>query len=429
MSNPHRRLGNYIRDPKTVTLVGHTNFRRLYAGHAVSRIGDELYFVAAMWLVYALTGSTVFTGLAAFLSRFPQAIGFLLGPIIDRAPLGRLIVTAEGLQGTVVLLVPVAAVFGVLNVWVVLAIMPMLGILERCSGPAQNAAIPRVIDETLLVRANSLISTGDRAIGALAQALAGALIAVIGAVALYAVNAATFVASAVLFSLLAIPSTEKSGSVPSARAYLEDVAEGIDIVRRSVVGHMVVGAALAAGFLGMAVAVLPAFADGIGGAATYGLLMAAMTVGSLIGALGASTLENVPFGWVTVGGFAFAATCWLGAALAGSLPVVLVLFGLAFVPVGSYNVLVSASVQTGVPEELLGRVTATAGSVTGVVGPLGLLVGGILGDFLGSGAVIAAAAVGFSLIAVYWLVVPELRTLSPVESIGKGSFAPAAAQD
>ncbi|MFP9061300.1 MFS transporter [Natrialbaceae archaeon A-chndr2] len=429
MGDAHRQLGNDVLDPKTVTLVGHANFRRLYAGHAVSRIGDELYFVAAMWLVYALTGSTFFTGIAAFLSRFPQAIGFLFGPLIDRAPLGRLIVTAEGAQGAVVLLIPVAAALGVLNVWVVLAIMPVLGILERCSGPAQNAAIPRVIDESLLVRANSLISTGDRAIGALAQALAGALIAIVGAVSLYALNAATFVASVLLFSLLAIPSTEKSGSVPSARDYLEDVAEGVGLVRRSIVVHMVIGAALAAAFLGMAMAVLPAFADGIGGATTYGLLLASMTIGSLIGAVGASVLENVPFGWVTVGGFTFAAGCWLGAVLAGSLPVVLVLFGLAFVPVGSYNVLVSASVQTGVPEELLGRVTATAGSVTGVVGPLGLLVGGTFGDFVGSGTVIAAAAVGFALIAIYWLVVPELRTLSTVESIGKGSFATSASHD
>lgn len=413
-----------ILDEKTVSVLENGAFRRLYAGHAVSAIGDKLYYVAAMWLVYVLTGSTFYTGLAGFCSKFPQAFSFLLGPLVDRAPLRRLLVSVEALQGVVVLVVPVAAALGYLNVWVVLAVMPVLAVLARCSAPAQNAAIPRLVADRNLVRANSLASSADRAFEALSQAAAGALVAVVGAVALFAGNAITFAASAILFGSLAIPSTEKSGSVPTPRAYIADVREGLAVVRRSVVGHMVVGASLAGAFTGATSAVLPAFADALGTAATYGLLVAAMTAGSFCGALLASRLETVPLGRVTIVGFAGAALCWLGAVAAGWFPAVLVLFGLAFVPVGSYNVLVSASLQSGVPESLLGRVTSTAGSLTGVVGPLGLLAGGFLGDHLGSATVVVASAAGFALVAAYWFAVPDLRELPAIDGIEPGSFEP-----
>lgn len=407
---------------RTGELLSNPDFRRLYAGHAVSRVGDELYFVAAMWLAYALTGSTFYTGLAGFLSRFPQAIGFLLGPIVDRSPLGRLLVAAEAAQGLVVLAVPIAAALGHLNVWVVLGIMPVLALFARLSHPAQNAAIPRLVPDELLVRANSLASTGDKAIGALSQAAAGAAIAAVGAVALYAINVATFALSAFLFGLLAIPATEKSGERPAARTYLADVREGFAVVHRSVVAHMLVGASLAGAFTGMTTAVLPAFADRLGGPETYGLLVGSMTVGTLVGALAASRLERAPFGRVTAAGFAVAAACWFGAVAVDDFVVVLALFGLAFVPVGVYNVLVSATIQTGVPDDLLGRVTATIGSVTAVVGPLGLLAGGYLGDVLGSAVVVGASAIGFTLIAAYWAATPSLRRFPSVEGVSPGEF-------
>ena len=69
-------------DERTADLLGNVGFRRLYAGHAVSEAGDELYFVAAMWLVYSLSGSTALTGVAGFLARAPGALGFLFGPLV-----------------------------------------------------------------------------------------------------------------------------------------------------------------------------------------------------------------------------------------------------------------------------------------------------------------------------------------------------------
>lgn len=408
---------------RTVDLFGNVGFRRLYAGHAVSEVGDELYFVASMWLVYSLSGSTTLTGLAGFLSRAPGAIGFLFGPLVDRARLGRLLVGSELLQGAIVLAVPVAAAVDMLTVPVVLAVVPLLATLKRISGPAQNAAIPRLVDDRNLVRANSLTATSDRAIGAAARAAGGALIAAVGAVALFAINAVTFLVATLVFAAIAVPATEKGGSRPSAGEYLDDIREGVGIVRESAIAHMVAGAALASFFMGMTTAVLPAFAASFGGAGTYGLLLAAMTGGMLCGSLLASRLETVPLGRVTSVGFAVGAGCWFAAVVVGSVPVVVLCFGLAFVPVGSYNVLISASLQSGVPKETLGRVTATTGSVVSTVAPLGILLGGLLGDAVGSDVVVGASAVGFALIAAYWLSVPTLRRFPAIDGLERNAFA------
>jgi hypothetical protein len=63
---------------------GHRGFRRLFAGRVVTNVGDSLYFVAAMWLVYRLTGDPVYSGIAGFLTLAPAALQFLVGPLVDR---------------------------------------------------------------------------------------------------------------------------------------------------------------------------------------------------------------------------------------------------------------------------------------------------------------------------------------------------------
>lgn len=418
-----QRLRSRIVYESTVELLANVDFRRLYAGRAISAIGDELYLVASMWLVYALTGSTTYTGLAGFLSRFPRSIGFLFGPLVDRARLGRLLVVVELAQAVAVLAVPVAAAVGSLNASVVLAIVPILAVFGRLSAPAQTAALPRIVDDSHLVRANSIDSVTLRAIGATTQAAAGGIIVLVGAVALFVVDSVTFLASAVFFGSMSIPSTESTDSRPSVRGYLSDVRDGFDVVRRSAIGHMVVAAALATACTGAATAVLPAFADAFGGAGTYGLLVGAMTLGALVGSLLAARFENRPFGRTAIGGFAAAAVCWFGAASVASLSATLLLFGAAWVPIGIYNVLVSATLQTGVPNGLLGRVTATVGSVTGFVGPLGALLGGYLGDVLGSALVIGASAIGFAALASYWIAVPSLRRFPAASDVSTDEFA------
>ena len=423
----------------TLAPLQNADFRRLFAGHVVSLAGDGLYFVAAMWLVYDLTGSPAYSGLAGFLTSLPGILKIAVGPLVDRTPLRCVLVASELLQGAVVLVVPLAALFGYLSVPLVLAVMPVLTLVGLLTGPAQNATLPRVVADDELSRSNSVVSFASQGVETLTQGIAGASIALIGAVALYVLNAATFAMAACLYALVRIPALDGNDADADEAAadgsgedddpdpeeessYLADVREGLDLVTGSVLVHMVGAAAASVLLIGATMAVLPAFADTLGGPRMYGYLVASMTAGSLFGALVASRFEGVPLGRVATTAFTIAGICWTGAVVSPWLPARVAFFGLAWAPIGVYNVLVSTTLQVGVPDETLGRVSATIGSLTSLARPVGLLAGGVAGSVLGVRTVIGAAAGGFVCTAGYWAVVPALRELPPVAELSTGAF-------
>jgi hypothetical protein len=415
------RVARHV-DADTRALFQNSGFRRLYGARALGRVGDKLYFVAATWLAYQLTGSTAVTGLVVFLSRIPTVVGFAFGPVVDRARLDRLLLYSELAQAAVVFVVPLAAATGALSVPVLLAVVPALALLRRLSAPAEQAALPRLVADERLARANSLDSATVKSLGALAEAASGALLVLVGASALFALNGLTFLATAALFAGLAVPATDATGTSQAPREYLADLRDGLALVRRSAVGRLVVTAALAGAATGAATAVLPAFATGFGGADAYGLLVAALTVGTLGGSLLAPRLEGVPFAHVAVAGFAVAALGRVVAAYAGWPPLVYASVAVSTVPLGAYNVLVSTMLQVGVPNDHLARVSATAGSLSAVVGPFGVLAGGWLGDVVGAPTVVALSGLGLLAPLALFVGLPGLRGLPSVDGLTAGRF-------
>lgn len=384
-------------------VLRHGPVRRLLVGHAVSVLGDGFYWVAAMWFVYDLTGSTVYTGLAGFLARAPGVGKVLVGPLVDRWTLGRTLVLSEAVQAAVVLLVPLLAAFGHLDVGAVLAVVFLLAVTNLFAGPAQQATLARVVDGPLLVRANAAITTAAQTARAAARAAAGVVVAAAGAVALFALDAATFVVGAGLFATVAVPAREDPAATATfdREVYVAELREGVAVLTGSVLGQMVVAVLFANFLLGAATAVLPAFAAATGGAETYGLLLAGMTAGSVLGSAGASLVDRVPLGRTTVVGFVVAGALWTAAVVVEGAAATVALFTLSQVPVGVYTVGVKATLQSGVPDDLLGRVTATVGSGTSLAGPVGLLVGGLLGARFAPSSVMVLGGVGVTATALY----------------------------
>jgi len=309
-------------------LLRNRNFARLLAGRVVTNAGDSLYYVASMWLVYSLTGSSFYTGLAGFLVLAPSALQFLFGPLVDRVPLRRLLVGTQLVQAVVVLVVPLAFTLGYLNVWVVLAVMPVLSLLNQLVYPAQSAALPRIVEREQLVRANSLFALAYQGVDAGFNALGGVLVAAVGATALFVLDAATFVAAAALFAGLRVrvaggtdaadggtegvdaasddPVTATDGGTDDPReesSYVADLREGVAFLRGTMLGKVMLGSLVVNGTFGAAMAVLPAYGDLLGGEVAYGLLTAAVGGGLFVGALAASRFEGYPFGTLNVASF------------------------------------------------------------------------------------------------------------------------------
>jgi hypothetical protein len=403
------------------------DFRRFVAGQFVTNAGDSLYTVALLWLVFDLTGSTVLTGLTSAILLLPWLLQILAGPVVDRLPLGPLLVGSQVVQGVVVLLLPLAAVTGHLGVDVVFAVVPVLTLATLVMAPMQATLVPRLVADTDLSRANAVLATVTLGLDMVFDALGGAVVAVFGTTTLFLADAATFGLAGLLFARIGIshPGTADTTDrrlVSALGSYRADLRVGVDTLRGSVFVELVGLTAVANLATGVTLAVLPAFGAALGGPLFYGLLLGALGVGRLVGSLLAPAVESVPYGWVGLVGNSLAAACWLAAVFVPSPALTVVLFGLAWLPAGASGVLTATLNQTVFPSDLLGRVSSVKGTASGATLPLGSLVGGVVAQTLGTTTTMALAAAGFGLGAVAFLLRGRLRRLPAVADADREAF-------
>lgn len=398
------------------TLRSNVSFIRLFLGRLVTNAGDSLYILGAMWLVYELTGSSFYTGIAGFLVQLPVTLQFLFGPLVDKWDLRYVLVGTQVVQGVGVLIIPFAAATGHLSVWVVLIVLPILSLLNQFVYPAQNAILPRIVEEDQLVRANSLFTTAYQGVDASFKAVGGLILAATTTMTLFVVDSVTFAIALLMFLGLNIPEAEEDAEDDETdENYLAKLREGIGYVRGSVLVAIMVGSM--ATNLGTAtiLAVLPAFADSVGGAMTYGLLTAAITAGPLVGSASASLFEDFAYGRVSVIGFALTGILLFAAMVVPGLPATLGLLLLAFVPVGVFNVMFQSILQSTVDESLLGRISSVTYSGSVAMVPIGYVLGGTGGDLIGPGLVMRLVGGVYLLAALYFFVKPKVRSLPPVD--------------
>jgi MFS family permease len=410
------------------------DFRRFFAGQFVTNAGDSLYTVAMLWLAFELSGSTLVTGALNAILLLPWLFQVFAGPLVDRLSLERVLVGSQVIQGTVVLALPLAAATGHLRVGVLFAVAPVLMLASLLMAPMETALLPRIVDKERLSGANAALSTVTLGLDMVFDALGGGFIAVFGATTLFLADSATFAGAALLFAGIRLGTatgqdecTRSRGEAAAPtvrsvlRSYVSDLREGVAILRGTVFVELILTTAVANFTTGVALAILPAFGDGLGGPAVYGLLLGALGIGRLVGSFVGPWLEDVPYGRLLFA-HGLGACCWLAAVLVFSPTLTTILFGLAWVPAGISGVLTSTLNQRVFPAGLLGRVAATKGTASGATLPLGSLVGGAVAEVLGTTTTMALTASGFAFTAVYVLLRPRLRRLPAVRAATPADF-------
>ena len=197
-------------------------FRRLFLAHAVSRSGDAFNTVAIVVLVFQLTGSGRGVAGAVMFEVLPVLlIGPLAGLAADRMPRRRLMVGADLIRAGAV----ASLIFATESVTAVFAAAFLLSAAATVFNPAATSLLPEVVDDTDLITANSALwSVAVIAQIALAPA-AGLIIAIGGGVRVaFAINAATFVASALLLVGVRAGRTAASIEVRGSKGALAGMA-------------------------------------------------------------------------------------------------------------------------------------------------------------------------------------------------------------
>ncbi|MFM9331399.1 MFS transporter [Paenibacillus mesotrionivorans] len=416
-------------------LLKNVNFTTLFLGRMVTNIGDSLYTIAAMWLVYELGGSTFYTGLAGFLTMMPRLFQFLTGPVVDKYPLKKILVITQGIQFIFILSILVVYAAGFLNVFILLVIMPVITSVNQFVYPAQTASLPRIVEKDQLVQANSLFSFAYQGIDIISTSLGGILIALMGVMTLYIVDTVTFLIALLLFSSLKIPhqvdfeqNEGKNREVRSIKfqlkQYMASLKEGYSFVKGSIISKFFYGSIAANFSFGIALAVLPAYSNDRGGPELYGYFLAAFSAGFLMGAFVSNLLKILPFGKTVVFSFFLSALLWISSVFVPSSILSIIIFTLALVPLGAAEVTMAAVGQQIIPQRFLARTFSLISSISASAMPLGSLLGGYLGTMMNSSITFVVGSLGMLTVSLVWFVIPQLRRIPKVDDIKPEDYIP-----
>jgi dTMP kinase len=416
------------RAPDRITrLFGSRQFFRLWIVQLTSATGDWLGFSAIIVLAGRLGGEAWAGAGAGAISLVLAARivpGFFFGPLagvlVDRWDRKKVMMRCDLGRALVIATLPfVHNLIGLVAASLVLEALTLLW------SPAKDASVPKLVPPSHLASANSLslaAAYGTFPFAALLFAFLAAVSGWIGhlgmthaiapdqmALAFY-VDAATFVASAVLVRRLAIGRSRPVGSPSPAGRWgpgqtLVELREGWQyIFINPTVRAVNIG--LATGLVGggMLIPLGAVYSADVlhAGATGYGLFTTALGFGVALGAAAVAVFQRrLPKERMFTGCLLVAGVALLGAASAGSLPVAALLVGVMGVAVGPVYVVGFVLLQEEVTDELRGRVFSSLNTlvrlcvlVSMIVGPLlAALLGGLSDRWLGGSMTITAVHV------------------------------------
>ena len=334
------------------------NYRRYFIGQLVSLSGTWMQTVAAVWLVLSLTGSGVAVGFTTALQFLPMLLfGAWGGLLADRIPKRRLLMITQILMAIPALFLFAVTATGVVAPWMVYLAVFGFGLLNSVDNPTRQSFVIEMVGPDRVVNAvslNSVIIQSARIVG---PALAGVLIAAFGVVPCFGLNALTF--AAMIFALWTMD-PRRLHAAPVARREPGAIRAGLRYVAGT--PELAVPLALMAlvGTLGFNFqVVLPLLArfSFEGGAGAYAVLVSAMGVGSIVGALVNGAHGRTGPLLIVGGALAFGLTALLSAAmptLALEVPA-LALLGAAAV---TFAATINSTLQLAVSPDMRGRVMA-----------------------------------------------------------------------
>ncbi|UDF12138.1 MFS transporter [Antiquaquibacter oligotrophicus] len=413
------------------------NYRLWFAGALVSNTGAWMQRTAQDWIVLTeLTdGDAAALGITMALQFGPLLLLMpVAGLMADRFDRKRLLVWTQTAQLVLALGLGILVVTGLATLGIVYAFALGLGIATAIDSPVRQAFVSELVGDADLPNAvalNSMSFQGARLIG---PAVAGVLVALIGAGPVFLLNAVSF---AGVLTSLAFIRRARLIAAPRLERGRGQIREGLAYVRSRPDLVVVLTIVFIIGTFGFNFPILVSTMSTVefgGGSEQFGILSSVIAIGSLVGSLLAARREKARLSIVIAGAAAFGVTCAVGA-FAPSLWV----FGLLLLLVGAAGLTTmntaNAYVQTTTDPAVRGRVMALYLALFAGGTPIGAPIVGWAANALGPRWAVGIAALSGVLAAsvgVAWLVLGRGMRLSrhPGSRFGLAvSFAPTLADE
>jgi MFS family permease len=374
---------------RTFSSLANPNYRKFFLGQTTSLIGTWMQTTAQSWLVFTLTHSATDIGFVVALQTLPV---LLLGPyggvIADRVDKRRLMIVLQSMMGVQAAALAILSIAHDVTYLDVCILAVVLGLNNCFENPSRQAFVLEMVGADNLRNAVSLNSTMNNVARAVGPAIAGVLIAAVGEGWCFALNAVSFIA--VVGSLVAMDRTTLNPSKPTARAKGQ-LLEGFRYVART---PQLAIPLVMMGLVGMLAyefqVTLPIVAGTVfhGSSAIYGVLMAAMGIGAVIGGLWTAARGKTGVRAMIQASFVFG-LCMTFAGLAPALAIELVAMALVGFASVTFLSMANSTLQLNTDPQMRGRVMALwavafMGS-TPIGGPLIGWITSLLGARVGLG--------------------------------------------
>ncbi len=288
------------------------NFQLLFAGQTISTLGDTFYAVALPWLVLTTGGNPQELGIILTGYGLPRMGTILLGGVLsDKIRPRRVMLIADAVRAILVAILAALGIVGHPTFWQLLVVAIPLGAFEGLFLPASFTMIPDILDDADLQAGNSLNFSSSQLAMLVGSGIAGAVVSAVSPGIALAIDAGTFVISAVSLAAMgskkvasavtanAAPTTEQAETTEARRSEheRESVLGFWQIIRSSTLVQVAFVIAVVANltFGGMVEVALPALAHGRlnAGATGFGFLLSSFGAGALIGSIATGLLSKL----------------------------------------------------------------------------------------------------------------------------------------
>ncbi len=409
------------------SLWHHADFMKIWSAATVSLLGSQVSLVAIPVIaVLVLKSSPLEVSLLAAIEMLPFILFTLpAGAWLDRVRRRPVLIFGDFGRAAALATIPIAFALGVLTIWQLYAVAFATGTLTVLFDVADQSYLPALLDREDLVEGNAKLQVSTSAAQIVGQGLGGGLVGLVGAPFAVIADAASFVASGGLISLVRKhePKPERRLTAAGKHTSLrEDIAEGLQYVLGNRYLRMIAGCTGTSN-LGSSIlfAVFPIFVYRELGLSPVlvGTVMGLGNVGFLLGAATAGWLPRrfgtgpVIVASSFVGGPALIAVAFMPTAVPAAVAILLgAQFFVGFSQV-VYNVNQVSFRQAITPLEIQGRMNATMRFIVWGTMPIGSVLGGIIASVIPIRETILIGAL-VSTSSFLWVLFSPVRSLREI---------------
>jgi MFS family permease len=390
----------------------------LFIANAISLVGNVFTLIAIPWFVLQTTGSATKTGITGFFNILPVVLaGFLGGTIVDRLGYKRTSIISDVASGVTTALVPILYFTLGLEFWQLMVLVFLGALLDTPGSTARAALLPEMAEQAgmTIERVTSLthvIERGARLVGA---PLAGLLISVIGTANVLWLDAISFFISAgIVWIFVPVFGTQHKGS--ESGTYLGELKEGLRFIKHDSLILSIVIMVMLTNFLDAIFGgvLQPVYVREVYGNALYlGLLISANGGGAVIGGLIFAAIgHRLPRHTTFVGAFVLTGFRFWVYALYPPVWVLIVVTLITSIGAGPLNPIIGAIEFERIPANMRGRVFGAITAGAWIAMPLGMLLGGVLTDRLGTFIMTIGLAITFLITTLSMAFIPAMKEMN-----------------